>query len=208
MRPLLWIPVVIYGLATLVNGFVIVLWLTLTNQIVTRESLFWPGRQITAWKPKWAWVYGNEEDGVEGAAWWQAAKAKWPKWLRTYWWSAIRNPVNNDRFVYPLGIIIDPAKIKSWGNVTDSPQDDEAREQTLRFRWCYTVQGPFSGFWARVPVWKQRYFNIRCGWKLLPKDARGVPDYDYRKPGCGFGLQFPLRTSAYPRVKNESGRAA
>lgn len=63
---------------------------------------------------------------------------------------------------------------------------------------------PWKAFRARWPFveWQrpslsirleQRTLNARCGWKLVPKDARGVPHYDYRSKGCAFGLQFQLR---------------
>lgn len=167
-------------------------------------------RILAQWRPRWAYVWGNEEDGVAGPRWFMQGA---PAWKRAFVWSAWRNPTNNLRFVYPFGIVIQPSRVRFRGNVIDSPGDDERREGVARFRWSYAWQGAFSGLWVKAPIsfpqiqalghwwqfwlwrvdWRQEVLNFRIGYKILPKDARGVPDYDYRAPGAGFGLQLQLR---------------
>lgn len=65
----------------------------------TRESRYILGRTITVWRGGWlTWIWGNEEDGVTGAPFYQAQF----KDIRVcaYLWSAWRNSANNLRFVF------------------------------------------------------------------------------------------------------------
>lgn len=169
-------------------------------------------RKRPQWRPRWAWIWGNEEDGVAGPRWHLQGA---PSWRRAFVWSAQRNPVNNARFVFPLGIRIEPRRIRFRSNCLYSPQDDWTGARAL---WSYTWQGLFSGLWIRTTpfpwfrvaltwrrVWRislptsfqftrrRVYANVRAGWKLVPKDAFGIPSTDYRSKGCGFGLQLQLR---------------
>jgi len=195
MRPFLWIPAIAFNWLMSVVGVVLIPLLLSIKAYHTRPSRVYAGRKITAWTSGLFWLWGNEEDGIDGPDWY---KAKYPAFFkRAFLWSAIRNPVNNDRFWFPMGVQLDPTRVRSVGNCKASPQDDEAREQLLKFRWSYAWQGPFSGLWVRLPLKGKKYINFRIGWKILPKDKEGVPDYDYRKPGCGFGLQMQLRESQF-----------
>lgn len=194
MQPLLWVPYILLTFPLWIMGLFIVAFLLATGQYHTRPSRVYKGRKVTTWKPRWAWLWGQEEDGVFGP---DSYRKGQPQWLRAYVWAAIRNPVNNERFTPPLGFVVDPSKIKVYGNTVSSPYDDEAAEQVMRFRWSYVTHGWYSGLWIRIPVGK-KHINFRIGWKLLPRDKEGVPDYDYRKPGVGFGLQLQLRPSKFP----------
>lgn len=200
MRPLLYLPAIAFNWALALIGLPLIALLLWTGQYHTRPSQVYAGRKVTAFKSPLFWLWGNEEDGVLGPEWYAAAHPKWGPKFRGWMWSAIRNPVNNDRFIAPIGVRIDPTRVRSVGNCKASPQDDEAAEGVMRFRWSYTVQGAYSGLWVRYPLNNGKYINFRIGWKLLPKDKEGVPDYDYRKPGCGFGLQLQLRPSKFPNV--------
>jgi hypothetical protein len=155
-------------------------------------------RKLAQWRVRWVWlIYGNDEDGVAGPrSFMQGA----PPWKRALVWSAWRNPVNNLRFVWPFGIQIDPPRVRVRGNTVLSPDEDEAqefeaaefedREPVRRVLWSYTWQGPFAGLWIRWPRGARAHGQFRIGWKLIPRDARGVYDADYRSKGCPFGLQF------------------
>lgn len=52
--------------------------------------LFWP---------RWAWLWSNDEDGVH-PGWYAAQFPNWGSWKVTFAWTAVRNPVNNLRFVW------------------------------------------------------------------------------------------------------------
>lgn len=66
----------------------------------TRESMYFPTKQIPVWRGGWlTWIWGNEEDGVIGNAAHQMRYRKNPR-LGAYLWSAWRNSANNLRFVF------------------------------------------------------------------------------------------------------------
>ena len=48
--------------------------------------------------PRWAWVWDNEQDGVD-PHWYEIAHPGWSKVLREFVWTALRNSVSNFRFV-------------------------------------------------------------------------------------------------------------
>ncbi len=93
-------------------GLVLLLPLSLANFIkdgpprMRRDDVPWP-YQIKVWRFKPIdWIYGNGEDGADGYyGWWVDGRYRdktrdWPAWWRLYYWSAIRNPTNNLRFVF------------------------------------------------------------------------------------------------------------
>jgi hypothetical protein len=48
--------------------------------------------------PKWAWLWSNDEDGVY-PTWYAKLNPAWSKARTIFTWSALRNPVNNLRYV-------------------------------------------------------------------------------------------------------------
>lgn len=128
---------------------------------------------ILAWKWKFMWPWGNEEDGVTGAKWYRDLHSDWSPVKQAIMWSAFRNPFNNMRFVKGLNPVITPTMIQSVSG--DS--------------WDYTWQGVFSGFrW--FPQFKGNTYRFWLGWKLKPEDRFGLADTDFRKYGVGFAVQF------------------
>lgn len=191
----LWIVEALVGAALWIVGWPVTVTLALRSAWQLQPSRFFTDpygkpRLLFQWEPRWAWlIYGNEEDGIDGSPAFIVAHRNLPHWLRAVLWSAWRNPVNNLRFVWPFGISIDPARVRFVSNCSNSPQDDWTGERVL---WAYAWQGAFAGFWIRWPA-RGGYGQFRIGWKLLPKDARGVPPTDYRSKGCGTGLQLQFR---------------
>ena len=64
-------------------------------------------------------------------------------------------------------------------NCPNSPQDDWTGARVL---WCYVWQVTFAGLWLRapwpdVPFLRGHYFEFRIGWRLVPRDVRGVPTW-------------------------------
>jgi hypothetical protein len=57
--------------------------------------------------PPWAWIWDNEEDGVFGPG---TPRTRW----QAFYWSALRNPVNNLRFVPGVSKIGRPLLYKTW----------------------------------------------------------------------------------------------
>lgn len=56
--------------------------------------------------PSWAWIWDNEIDGVCGPL----SPTPW----NIYYWSALRNPVNNLRFVYGVSKVGRPLVYRTW----------------------------------------------------------------------------------------------
>jgi hypothetical protein len=145
--------------------------------------------KVAAWWGGWlTWLWGNEEDGVNGPLWWRnrtgvlpsvsgvALAQRLARAWSTYRWSAHRNPVNNLRFLPVVCPTINPTRIRSkqWDNGF--------------FCW----QGVYAGV-MHFPVIRGRVFRFWLGWKLKPEDAQGVPAEDFRATGCGliFHKEYP-----------------
>lgn len=131
--------------------------------------------------PPFAWLWGNDEDGVPD--WWLArAKDKhivartFPRW----WWYAIRNPVNNLRFLFD-DVTPDKLHIRTnWnaeGWAMEAPQMQEVGQHTA---WRFVRHGWKAGY-RRVWLDRDTYSEIWFGWKL----ASPVP-------GLGFAMQVRL----------------
>jgi hypothetical protein len=143
---------------------------------------------LAAWLGgRWTWLWGNEEDGVDGPDWWRdrmgivpvvgklSLRQRLVRSWAAYRWSAFRNPVNNLRFIPYLNPVIVPTRIrhKLWGS------------NGAAFTW----QGPYAGL-LMFPVIRGRVFRFWLGWKLKPADAQGVAPDDMRRVRCGFAIQF------------------
>lgn len=162
-----------------VLGVPICLYLSIMGDVEVRESTKFPGRTITTWRPKWAWLWGNEEDGVCPDYYLPTRSL----WLRRFSWSAVRNSVNNLRFVWPFGFKPDSAKIKFIG---DSLSDPQVAPPEGTSRWSLTWQGPYAGFlWMRNA---KKLHQVWIGWKLLPKDVNGIPSTDSRSVAVSFAF--------------------
>jgi hypothetical protein len=172
-----------------VFGWPICLYLALTKQYVIRHvDLF--DRLLLCWRPSWAYLYSNSEDGIDGAATIDpnnhfAERTKdWPLWRRIVIWSAWRNPTGNERFIRPFGFIINPKRVHWIGNSLD-PRADALRPIRSTVLWYYASHGFYGGLWLVVGR-----VHFRIGWKIYPTDALGVSPDDYRSKGCGFALQL------------------
>lgn len=72
-----------------------------------------PAPQLWHW-PRWAWIWDNDEDGVD-PDWYRAAHPTWSPPFREFMWTAIRNPVNNLRRVSGVSAKGRPLWRKTWG---------------------------------------------------------------------------------------------
>lgn len=164
-------------------GWIIVPVLAALHHYRMSESSKWP-YWITSWKSKWAYPWGNEEDGIDGLrgyqTWsdgsfqqesWIRKSAGWSIWRTIVVWSAWRNPIGNLRFVKPFGFIIEPKKIQYW------------ERNGVHFAWYFVRHGAYTGAWVSF-----RNKELKIGWNLRPTDAIGVLANDYRSKGCGFKL--------------------
>lgn len=141
--------------------------------------------------PRWAWLFGNDYDGLQGdkRGWWDAncdaavlfgllpllRRLGVPldpltktHWLARWWWAAVRNPVNNLRLVPGFNCPVSECVIRFLGTavVEDKPgycgwQFVAARHAGGRSRWY--------GFYL-VHQWNtSRAFVLRLGYKIKPE---------------------------------------
>lgn len=134
--------------------------------------------QFKTW-PKLFWVWSNDEEGCPD--WWLRSAwlrggfiSKFPK----FWWYAVRNPVNNFRYIFKD--IKNPKTETDW----DFGIPMESKELLLSgkdsaYRW--TFSGWKAGY-RKIWITKdEKYSEIWFGWKL----GSSVP-------GLGFTTQVRL----------------
>ena len=128
----------------------------------------------------WPFMYpwDNDEDGIANQTYWIAPNY----FLQIVYWSCVRNPVNNLRFVPYLKLDIDPTKVQFIGNL-----DDVEKYDTKIPQWFLCWQGIKSCIYIQ---WKMfgGLWRFWLGWKVYPTDVNGVTPY--RKNGAGFATQF------------------
>lgn len=121
--------------------------------------------RLIANAPRWLWLWGNDEDGL-AADWYDQQHQDWSPFRVMYTWSALRNSVNNLRFVPVLSPKLNPAQIGWWhsksGNVIVCWQGWYVGIETPWFHHGYNVQ-PEDG--------------LHPGW---------IPATDFRWRGIGF----------------------
>lgn len=148
------------------------------------------GRQIVN-LPRWAWLFGNDYDGLLGdkRGWWKencdasvffgvrpllrklglsVSTLNPESFLAMWWWAAIRNPVNNMRFVKLWQA---PVKGSTITYVGDYTVRDHPGEAGWQFVITENDGKRWYGFYL-VHQWSEtRAFVIRLGFKVQPDDA-------------------------------------
>jgi len=188
---LLWALMLLLTMPLWVAGILVCSVLAYRRDWWPATSSVYVSRTIMIWRPRWAWLWSNDEDGVTGNSAWRLKYANRER-LGALLWSAWRNPTNNFRFVPVLNPVIEPRRIRFVGN-TDDPHPSYTVEDTAKpgdVDWAFTWQGIYSGLIWRWQITASRHCQFRIGWKLLPRDRFGVPDWDHRRVRCGFGFQF------------------
>ena len=169
-----WLPLFLLGLPIVVALSIANAWNLGTSKNPQNGSLL-------VW-PKWAWVWGNDDDGVIPAG--TPATA----WNAIKWY--LRNPVENLRYT-AIGLRPKPQLICTRGNCRVDPDADYANVHMKAWRWCLTWQGCRAGLWVQGPIFGLK-LNLRLGWKLIPPDAVSISPMDGRLNGCGTATQFSL----------------
>jgi hypothetical protein len=141
--------------------------------------------------PKWAWLFGNDYDGVLGdkRLWWDA-NADASVWLglrplirkvyknlevidsssfqAMYWWTAVRNPVNNMRLVKGF-------QCPLVGSVITYKGQAHVRDDSESAGWQFVTTDNYGkkyyGFYW-VYLWNTTHcLVVRLGFKTEPSDA-------------------------------------
>lgn len=130
------------------------------------------GREISN-LPKWAWLFGNDYDGVLGdkRGWW-AANTPFglpvDHFVSMYTWAALRNPVNNMRRTNLFSAPVQGSTITFKGKEHVRDDKDSAGWQ---FVTTENSGKKWFGFYL-VYLWSYtRAFVICLGFKVEPKDA-------------------------------------
>lgn len=182
----IWALMGLLNLVLILIGIPFVAWHAWRKNYLYASSLEYPdGRQILVWQSRWMWLWGNEEDGINGLprigsplffdprqkAWYDAT-AHWSEFREIFIWAGWRNSVSNLRFVRPFGFVIIPIRVRVK-YLGPTPHDE----------WlCW--QGLFAG------VHFERWGSVwSLGWKVKPEDRFGLTPGDGRIPACGFGMR-------------------
>lgn len=124
--------------------------------------------------PAWLWPWGNSEDGYD-PLWYWIARPRWSRFRRMYTWAAIRNSVNNLRWVPILNPKLNPARICAVGGM----------------HWSLAWQGPYVSLELFFEA-----FSAVCGWRVYARDmGRPAVAGDWRVHGTGFRLTLDISSS-------------
>jgi hypothetical protein len=142
------------------------------------------GRPVLNWTWPIMYVYGNLEDGIENGEYYGIKN----KFIQIVYWTCLRNPVNNLRYIPVLSVKVKKDKVKYFGSF-DRPEDLEKYDTNIP-QWFFAWQGLYSNVFVHFNLFGElRRFWL--GWKLYPDDAHfELPPTSYRYHGAGFAIQF------------------
>lgn len=194
-----WIAFLLFRTLMILLGFVIIVpaaffYDKLSSLEISRIN----GRWIRNWKYRFMYPWSNDEDGIEAGE----ELIGWPRTFRIIYWSAIRNPANNLRFVKGMSCLIEPQNVKY---VATKPKmlegyylkflSPEAYDMDqLRF-----ISLTWHGYYSNLRIQFKmlgKIWRFWIGWKIYPHDSLGIDPSDYRAQGAGFATQFKR---IYPR---------
>lgn len=195
-----WVLFLVLRTMAILLGWVLIPPMALLNKYTTvpEESKI-NGRTILNWKYKFMYPWSNDEDGVVAGE----EFLGYPTWFRMIYWSAVRNPANNLRFIPLFNCKIDPSKVEF---IKSDILNSEGYDVTFN---ASLYHYDYDDFRFTTLTWCGLYSNLRVqfkmfgkiwrfwiGWKIYPHDKDGIADWDYRKHGAGFATQFKR---IYPR---------
>lgn len=194
-----WIFFWLLRVVFVVLGFVLIPIALMFNAYETRQSKVWSERTIVNWTWEFMHPWGNEEDGILAGE----ELIGYPNAIRIFYWSAIRNPANNLRFMpfFSHKINKDTVEYKSSFKFQDELQDE-----LDKFHYVFMAEeGRFEKeFWylAWDGLWRSnfriefkafnKYWRFWFGnTKIYPSDKyKEVQPEDYRYYGAGPVSQF------------------
>lgn len=123
--------------------------------------------------PRWAWLWGNDFDGLLGdkrGRWADNTPRGWAvdSFMAMFWWAAIRNPANNMRFLDAFSAPIMDSKIGYWGRYT---VEDKPGLDGWQFVWAEQEGRRWYGFYAVLCWSTTRALVVRLGFKIKPEHA-------------------------------------
>lgn len=213
----IWIFVISLRLVFILAGLVLIPLAVLLKAYENRESKIFKGKIIPAWKWKFMYPWGNEEDGIVAGL----EYLDKPEWFRIIYWSARRNPANNLRFMPFFSCKIDKEKVdyilRKTVQVFPPPITKEYLEQAeevppltylcwqgiwysnfrkefkLKFKHPW-VNVSFGKYFVSVKISIEQHDAYWRFWigntKVYPSDIFGVSPTSYRIHGAGPVTQF------------------
>lgn len=156
--------------------------------------------------PRWAWLFGNDFDGLQGdkRGWWDVncdaavlfgllpllrrlgiavPVLEVTSGLARWWWAAVRNPVNNLRLVPGFNCPVSECDIDCLGSRVVEDKAGLGGWQFVRA----TKRGGSSrwyGFYLALDYRATRAFVIRLGYKIKPEHQ------DSDEPGKGMTFKI------------------
>lgn len=194
----IWLVFLLFRTALIILGLILIPLMAVFHKYTTiKEISIINFREIINWKYKLMYVFSNQEDGILAGD----ELKEYPNWIRIIYWSAIRNPANNLRFIKAFSLLIDPAKVKYLGSSfkTLSGIKLTAYPGTLNTLFDYDrddvrfVTLTWQGIYANLRIQFKMFNKIWrfwIGWKIYPHDTFSIPEDDYRFYGAGFATQF------------------
>ena len=180
-------------LAFFVLGLILIPIATFSKAYKTRKSKIFPDKNIWAWTWWFMYPWGNEEDGLVAGL----EYIDKPLWFRIIYWTMIRNPANNLRFIPFFSAKIDPTKVdyilrKTVDGIPPlitRPYLEQAEETPPLTYLCW------QGIWrANYRVEFKMFGTYWRFWigncKVYPSDIYGVRPNSYRRYGAGPVTQF------------------
>lgn len=151
-----WVYYILYQLISLVGtiiGYFLLIPFCIFKswEIRPGRSSIFPNRIAYQWKYKFLFPWSNEENGIQGGIIGPMNS------LSVYKWSALRNPVNNLRFILPGASFLTKKKEHSY-YTTDTMSTTYTLTITNGWRQCIVF------FYKGTP-------KLRIGWLLHPSDG-------------------------------------
>lgn len=181
-----WLGLILLRVPLIILGFMVV---AVAVPFARSDYSRSDGRRIVD-LPRWAWLWGNAFDGLDGdrRGWWAdncdalvlfglrpLLRRWWPSlaplpvtsWLARWWWAAVRNPANNLRLVPGVSCPVSECLIEYSGQrlVEDKPgkggwQFVRATKRGGASRWY--------GFYAVRVTSAKTAAVVRLGFKIKP----------------------------------------
>lgn len=136
--------------------------------------------------PRIAWLWNNQEDGVDGLRggdpaqdWWAQKTAGWSPIRRIFIWSALRNPVDSLRWVPVLNPRLEPSRVRYVG------MDHEPMEGEGGWYFAWLSGTPYTCI-----RFETKHFRFWLGTKIHPEDRNGLQPGDARAIRCDFACQL------------------